>query len=658
MDYAKLLQHASKGLEGDGENSGSGRTRLRMGVYQNCDRTLDIERRFDRAKLAADRIRHDFSTSIAFYDKNLHDAQIYSERLLEDFPRAVREKELKVYYQPKFDIIRTDKPLLSSAEALVRWIHPELGFINPGVFIPLLEENGLIQQLDYYVWEESARQMKEWRQRYDMTVPVSVNISRIDMYDPDLMKKLEELVDRYEIKPEAFALEITESAYTEDSEQIIETVNKLRSMGFKIEMDDFGTGYSSLNMISTLPIDVLKIDMLFIRSAFSMQKDVRMLELIIDIADYISVPVIAEGVETKEQVDALKALGCEYVQGFYFSKPLPAEEFDPFIEEKKKYSGNGIEEDFLKLARKDRDARAREAEFLSIVKALASEYFSIYYVNIDTDAYNKYSMSEEYRKLEIEHNGKDFFEDTKNNIERVIYEEDKEKAHQVWDKEYILNELEKSDRYTTSYRIMMDGEPVYIRFNVMKMEDGNNRHIVVGISNVDAQMKKEQEYLKARELARKDALTGLKNKLAYTQAEQQFDERIASGETMPLAIAVCDLNDLKGVNDTFGHAAGDKYIIDACQRICSIFKHSPVFRVGGDEFVAILTGKDFENREALLQRMHEANEAELASAPTVPVIIACGIAEFLYGQDHILSEVFDRADEKMYLDKKQIKESF
>ena len=159
-DFKEILDHASEGLGEDMQENSKGRVRLRMGVYPSCDKKLNIERRFDRAKLAADRIRSDFTASIAFYDKTLHDAQIYSEQLIDDFPRAIKNKEFQVYYQPKFDI-RTDTPVLAGAEALVRWIHPELGFINPGVFIPLFEENGLIQQLDYYVWEAAAAQMKE-----------------------------------------------------------------------------------------------------------------------------------------------------------------------------------------------------------------------------------------------------------------------------------------------------------------------------------------------------------------------------------------------------------------------------------------------------------------------------------------------------------------
>lgn len=331
-DYEAILEKASASLLAADESEN--RVRLRMGIYANTDKSIDMERRVDRAKMAADTSKGSFARSIGIYDNLLHERQLYAERLIEDFSAAIREKQFKVYYQPKFDV-RPDTPILTSAEALVRWVHPELGMISPGVFIPLFEENGLIQRLDTYVWQETARQIRDWKDRLDYAIPVSVNVSRIDMYDPKLPETLQKIVAEQGLTGRDFLLEVTESAYTQDSAQIIATVEKLRSMGFQIEMDDFGTGYSSLNMISSLPIDALKLDMHFIRDAFKEGGSTHMLEVIIGISDYLSVPVIAEGVETEEQLHVLKGLGCDIVQGYFFSKPVPAEKFEPFILQKK-----------------------------------------------------------------------------------------------------------------------------------------------------------------------------------------------------------------------------------------------------------------------------------------------------------------------------------
>ncbi len=332
-DYDQLLKTASEGLYDDGKPSN--RVRLRMGIYMNVDKSIDMSRRFDRAKLAADTIKNIATDSIGIYDDAFSEAELYKEKLIEDFHDAIEARQFEVFYQPKFDITK-EPPVLSSAEALVRWNHPTLGLISPSEFVPLFEENGLINELDRYVWQTAADQLKAFKDKLGTAVPVSVNVSRIDLFDPDIADTLERIVKGNGLDPHELLLEITESAYADDSERIIQTVNELRDKGFKIEMDDFGTGYSSLNSLSTLPIDVLKMDMSFLKTAFQKSKDTRILEFIVDIAKYLSVPVIAEGVETLEQLEALKELGCDLVQGYYFSKPIPADEFEEFLTNNKK----------------------------------------------------------------------------------------------------------------------------------------------------------------------------------------------------------------------------------------------------------------------------------------------------------------------------------
>ena len=308
--------------------------KMRVGVYSCCDKKLDIHLRFGRAKIASDKIRNNYTVSVSDFDEALVDAELFAEQLVEEFPKALEEKQFLVYFQPKFDI-RGDKPVLSSAEALVRWIHPSLGMISPGAFIPLFEGDGLIAKLDEYVWRRTAEKIADWKARLGISVPVSVNLSRADLYDPELVDTMEKIIRESGISRDDLYLEITESAYVSDSSQMVDRVKALREHGFFIEMDDFGSGYSSLNMISELPIDALKLDMKFIRTAFEKKNDTRMISIVIDIADYLKVPVIAEGVETEEQYLELKRLGCAIIQGYYFSKPVPADEFERFLNDKK-----------------------------------------------------------------------------------------------------------------------------------------------------------------------------------------------------------------------------------------------------------------------------------------------------------------------------------
>lgn len=304
--------------------------RYRVGIYEHVEKNNTIEERIDHAKLACDGVRGDYTKPISFYSKELHEVDLYHERLVHDIDEAIFNRDLIVYYQPKYDITG-DTPRLRSAEALIRWKHPELGMISPGDFIPLFENNGLIQKLDHYVWAEAALQVRKWKVRHGISIPVSVNVSRVDIYDPDLKNRLSSIVKENKLTTDELMLEITESAYADDAKALIEVVEQLRGMGFKIEMDDFGSGYSSLNMITTIPIDVLKMDMKFIRNMNRDEKSLKMVELVIDIAKFLKVPVVAEGVEDASQVETLKGMGCDVIQGYYFSKPVMPQEFEEFI---------------------------------------------------------------------------------------------------------------------------------------------------------------------------------------------------------------------------------------------------------------------------------------------------------------------------------------
>lgn len=326
-NYEDILVRLLSGLE---ESVPASRVRLRMGVYSDVDKSLMAENWIDRAKTACDRIRGDYSRHIAYYNNEFYEKSKYQERLINDIDDAIASKDLIVYYQPKYGI-QSDTPTLKSAEALIRWKHPEFGMISPGDFIPLFESNGLIQKLDRYVWKEAARQVGEWKKTYGISVPVSVNVSRMDIYYPKLRDDFKELLKENGLETNELMLEITESAYADNADQLVNVIENLRSDGFVIEMDDFGSGYSSLNMLTTIPIDALKMDMKFIRNMQKDEKSMKLVELVLDIAKFLQVPVIAEGVETEEQLMLLKERGCDIIQGYYFSKPVPPDEFTKFF---------------------------------------------------------------------------------------------------------------------------------------------------------------------------------------------------------------------------------------------------------------------------------------------------------------------------------------
>ena len=285
---------------------------------------------FDRARTACSMARGHYKEHLIVFNEKVRQRELYDQRLLNDLRRALDEYEFEIHYQPKYDI-QSDPPRLVSAEALIRWNHPELGMIPPDDFIPLFEQNGKIGEVDKYVWSEAARQAVRWRERYGVTIPISVNLSRVDVFDPKLEKTLEDILTMYGMRHDELNLEVTETAYTENADQVIRVVKQLREKGFQVEMDDFGTGYSSLNMLSAMPIDVLKMDRGFVQNLGENDKDNQLVALILGIAKNLKIPVVAEGVETEEQLRILKELGCAVVQGFYFSRPLHPSDFEAEI---------------------------------------------------------------------------------------------------------------------------------------------------------------------------------------------------------------------------------------------------------------------------------------------------------------------------------------
>ncbi len=328
IDYRALLDRFQRKVN---ELSPNVSIYLRMGVNMWQEGASPVLM-FDRARTACNSVRGNFRQPLMVYNEAMHRRELLNQRLLSELRSAVHNGEFCVFYQPKYDIQQTP-PRLSSAEALVRWRHPELGMITPDTFVPLFEENGLISVVDSFVWQEAARQVRAWRDKYGITLPVSVNLSRSDIFDPTLEGRLAQLIRDNELEFSDIKLEVTESAYTDNASQLLDLICSFRKLGFQIEMDDFGTGYSSLNMLSDIPVDVLKMDRGFVRNIESSEKALRLVNLILDIARCLDVTVVAEGVETQGQIDLLRSGGCHLVQGYYFSRPLPSEEFEAFIEQ-------------------------------------------------------------------------------------------------------------------------------------------------------------------------------------------------------------------------------------------------------------------------------------------------------------------------------------
>lgn len=303
-----------------------GRVAFKIGINRVVNSNLSVEKRFDDAVKALRLNRDNLQTTLVVYDQKMHENELFNEKLMLGFEKSLENKEFKIYLQPKMNI-SGDAPRLSSAEVLVRWIHPTYGVISPTVFVPLFETNGLITRLDKYVWEEAASQIKKWKDEYGISIPLSINVSRVDLFSASLIDDLMGIMHKYDLSFNELYLEVTESACVEDAKEVTRRVTALKNKGFIIEMDDFGTGYSSLHMLSSLPLDALKIDRSFVLNLFNNEKSKIMVQVILELAKLLSAKCIAEGVENEEQLKALKEMGIEIIQGFYFSKPIPTDLF-------------------------------------------------------------------------------------------------------------------------------------------------------------------------------------------------------------------------------------------------------------------------------------------------------------------------------------------
>ena len=294
------------------------------GVYEVDNPLLPVDQMCDRARMAMSKVKGNYMQRYGVYDESLRELMLEEQMIARDMEFALQSNQFTIFVQPIYDALMGK---IVSAEALVRWQHPVKGMISPARFIPVFERNGFIVRLDRYVWEEVCKLMVKLRESTGSLIPISVNVSRLNLYNLDLLDFLMGLVKKYQLPAELLHLEITETAYTRNSQQLIEEVRMFQQNGFKIFMDDFGNGYSSLNMLKDLPVDTLKIDMGFVQDVERGGRAGVIMKSVVDMADQLGMEIVIEGVENQSQLNFVRSIGCRNIQGYYYSKPLPLEDF-------------------------------------------------------------------------------------------------------------------------------------------------------------------------------------------------------------------------------------------------------------------------------------------------------------------------------------------
>ena len=300
------------------------------GIYTVDDKSMELRQMEDRAAMARKASKQNILSNILFYKEQFKDS-LYNRKFIEEnMPAAIAERQFKMYLQPKYSITKNE---IIGAEALVRWHHPDRGMIYPNEFIPIIEENGFIKKVDYYIWEEVCRFVRKCIDAGISCCPVSVNVSRIHLRDNECIEVLSNLIKKYDIPKNLLELEITETA---NDQQVSMKALQLKEIGYTLLMDDFGSGYSSLNILLETPFDMIKLDKKFVENMMVSGKGRIILEQVVLMANELNVGILAEGVETKEQIEQLQRMGCDQVQGFFYSRPMPNEDFFTLVE--KQYS--------------------------------------------------------------------------------------------------------------------------------------------------------------------------------------------------------------------------------------------------------------------------------------------------------------------------------
>ena len=300
---------------------------MSYGVYTVEDKQMELRQMSDRAAMTRKAAKNNVLTNILFYKEQFKEV-LYNRKFIEEnMQAAIMERQFMMYLQPKYSI---EKNKIIGAEALVRWRHPERGMIYPNQFIPIIEENGFIRKVDYYIWQEACRFIKKCEETGFTSCPVSVNVSRIHLQDNECIQVLSDLIKEYDIPKSLLELEITE---TVSNQQVSQKAFELKEEGYTLLMDDFGSGYSSLNVLLETPFDVIKLDKKFMDNMIVSDKGKLLLEQVVSMANKLDLGLLAEGVETKEQVELLHNIGCDQVQGYYYAKPMPENEFFELLKE-------------------------------------------------------------------------------------------------------------------------------------------------------------------------------------------------------------------------------------------------------------------------------------------------------------------------------------
>ena len=579
-----------------GDRFGTAKVNFKIGMYVIENKDRKVRSMCDYALLAVNKIKDKYEKKICYFESSFLEGILLEKRITDGMQDSLDNHNFKVVIQPKYDI---ESNCMIGAEALVRWVHPQLGAMSPADFIPIFEKNGFITRLDWYVWEKVCQYLCDWKKKYNKIVPVSVNVSRADIYSDTFPDEIYALVKKYDLQPSCLHLEITETAYTENTTQLVEVLKRLKEYGFIIEMDDFGSGYSSLNILAELPVDIIKLDIKFIHSEMQNKNSSSVIKFIINLAKWMNLLVIAEGVETKRQLDYLKQLNCNFVQGYFYATPMCAEEFEKRLVAENImpiFDMKSYLQHLVSQKRNDDDSKEEivVVDDLEMNRALIVGYLKDYYKMVEAE------------------NGLVALNYIKQNPEKItaviadIY-------MPVMDGFELLRKMKESDEMKHICFIVTSSDEELMRENKrLSLADDfilkpyEKEEMIQRVKAVlDKRSKEELKQLRiAESMAKRDRMTMLYNRDEF---ERQVVEYIEQNVGKPSTFILIEVNDMITINDTHGHVVGDEVIMAVAAKLKIRFREDDIIcRFSGSKFGVFIKFKfSIEELKARMERLSE-----------------------------------------------------
>lgn len=554
---------------------------LRFGIYEPEAGETDISRMEERANIARKSQNGRSRILFGFYDRNRSREVIEEKELVYSVDNAIANGEFLVYFQPKVNLERMQ---VAGAEALIRWNHPQRGILAPGLFVPVLEKYRMISRLDMFVFEEVCRTLARWSAEGRELCGISVNISRQHFDAPDFLRTCKELCSRYGVSPELIELELTETIFLENPQEVKSSIDRIHAAGFRCSLDDFGTGYSSLGLLNDLNVDVIKLDRVFFIGANDNQRGRNIVETILRLAEQLHIDTVAEGIDSPAQAEYLRRSVCGMIQGYVFFKPMPVEEF-----EREAYQGMSLRYVSLQ-AETEREGEIdvdleRKATFDPTREIMTFLYFP----EEDQVIFSAlFSPVQEGRY--VINGARKWFGSS-----GFVHEEDRPAFLKMlrtdgneppW-MENTLRFLVGQERY--------EWLEIYLKRDISSRERAN---VITGVLTNMGEWQAELDRWK--EQASRDALTGLYNRAFF---ESWVSTSLDSGNLERGALIFIDVDDFKNINDTLGHLAGDEILKGIAQKILGVFRRTDVVaRFGGDEYVIFVPSV---SRNILVARLEQ-----------------------------------------------------